>query len=105
MIMSCEPPKPSPLDSRSQTTEELVKLVDLVAELIRRRNWSELLLLVDAFLILFCTPGGVVSQKLKSWFSLTLPQWYKIVFWLVVALIAIAALCGLVLQKQKPQRY
>ncbi len=91
-VMSSEPPKlPSP-DFLKQKTEALTKFVQWVAELFVRRNWVSLLVLVDVVLILFFTPGGVVPQILKSWFTLILPPWYNIVFWLAVGFILMAAL-------------
>ena len=91
-VMSSEPPKlPSP-DFLKQKTEALTKFVQWVAELFVRRNWVSLLVLVDVVLILFFTPGGVVPQVLKSWFTLILPPWYNIVFWLAFGFISMAAL-------------
>ncbi|MBP0021186.1 MAG: hypothetical protein J7647_26990, partial [Cyanobacteria bacterium SBLK] len=89
---SSPPPEPSPLDTLQKTTENWAKFVQWIAELIRRRNWFTLLLLIDAALILFCPPGGVVPQFLKSGYSLDLPGWYGKAFWLAVAGIFVAAL-------------
>ena len=90
--MSSKPPKLPFLDSLKNQTEALTALLQWMAELIARRNWVSLLMLVDVVLILFCTPGGVVPQVLKSWFTFNLPQWYQNVFWLTFASIFIAAL-------------
>ncbi|MEA5470475.1 ATP-binding protein, partial [Spirulina sp. 06S082] len=90
--MSSESPKPPLPDTIKKTTEELDKFVQWIAELIRRRSWFTLLLLVDVTLILFCTQGGIVPQFLKSAFSFELPGWYGKAFWLTVAGIFLAAL-------------
>ncbi len=90
--MSSHSPKPPSPDYLQQLTETLSKFVDWIAELIRYGKWSELLLLLEVVLVLFCTPGGVVPQALNSWFSLTLPPQYKTFFWLAVVLIPMAAL-------------
>ncbi len=90
--MSSESPKPPSPGTVRQTTDELVKLCNWIAKLIRERNWFTLLLLIDAGLILFFTPGGIVAQFLKGWFSLKLPQWYGTAFWLAVGGVFLAAL-------------
>ncbi|MEL4895266.1 hypothetical protein [Crocosphaera sp. Alani8] len=90
--MSPESPKPPSLEIVKQTTEELVKFVQWVGELIRGRNWFTLLLLVDAVLLLFFTPGGIFSKALESLWSVSLPEWYGIFFltvWLLIALLAL----------------
>ena len=90
--MNPKPPK-SPSPSAVKTiTEELVKLFQWILELIRSRNWFTLLLLADVSLILFLTPGGVVAQFLNNWFSFSLPEWYKLAFWLTVSILFLAAM-------------
>ncbi len=90
--MSSHSPKPPSPDYLQQTTETLVKFVDWIAELIRSGKWSKLLVFLEVVLVLFCTPGGVVPQALKSWFSITLPPQYQTFFGLAVVLIPMAAL-------------
>ncbi|MGB7443221.1 MAG: AAA family ATPase [Coleofasciculaceae cyanobacterium] len=91
--MTSEPPKPPSQDTIKKTTEELAKFAQWIAELIYRRNWFTLLLLVDAILILFFTPGGVVAESLKGLFSLeNLPKWYGTCFWLTVGVVFVAAI-------------
>ncbi len=64
--MSPESPKPPSQDTVRKLTEELVKFVQWLAELIRSRNWVSLLLLADVLLILFLTPGGIVAKFLTK---------------------------------------
>ena len=90
--MSPESPKPPSQDTVRKITEELVQFFQWVAELIRSRNWFTLLLLADVSLILFLTPGGIVAQFLDDWFSLTLPKWYPLAFWLTVSVFFLVAL-------------
>ena len=90
--MTSEPPKPPSPDSVKKITEELAKLAQWIAKLIRERNWFTLLILIGVVLIFFFTPGGIVAQFFKSWFSITLPQWYTTAFWLAVGGIFLAAL-------------
>ncbi|MDJ0900258.1 MAG: hypothetical protein QNJ55_15750 [Xenococcus sp. MO_188.B8] len=93
--MSSEQPKPPSQDTLTlikKKTEELGNLFRWVAELIRSRNWFTLLLLVDVVLILFFTPDGFLVTVFKSWFSLTLTQWYSPLFWLAVVVFFLAAL-------------
>jgi len=89
--MSSDSPPP-PQDPVRKTTEEITNFVQWLAELIRSRNWFILLLLIEAVLILFFTPGGVVPKFLKEFFSLTLPDNYPTFFWLTVGLIFVVAL-------------
>ena len=91
MPMSSESPKPPLPDAIRKKTEDLEKFAQWIAELIRRRHWFTLLLLIDVTLILFCIPGGVVPQFLSG-FGLDLPGWYGRLFWLAVAGIFLAAL-------------
>ncbi len=91
--MSSDSPKPPSPDPVRQTTEELGKLVKWIAKLIRERNWFTLLLLIDAVLILFFNPEGIVAKFLKDGFSLTtLPKWYGTAFLLAVGGVFVAAL-------------
>lgn len=82
---------PSP-DSVRQIAEELEKFVRWIADLIKRRHWFTLLLLLDVVLMLFFTPGGIVPKFFKDNFSLEIPQQYPAFFWLAVAGIFFAAL-------------
>ena len=90
--MNSKPPKPPSPNAVKTITEELVKLFQWIAELFRSRNWFTLLLLTDVVLILFLTPGGIVAQFLNNWFSLKLPEWYTLAFWLTVSVLFLAAL-------------
>ena len=88
--MSTDSPPPSENLLR-KTTEELSHFAQWVAELIRGRNWFILLLLIDATLILFFTPSGVVATFLKDFFDITLPKEYVALFWFAVAIVFLAA--------------
>ncbi|MEA5533593.1 tetratricopeptide repeat protein [Crocosphaera sp. XPORK-15E] len=92
MPESPEHPEKQTVETVQQTTETLSKFVQWIAELIRRRNWFTLLLLINVVLILFCTPGGIVPQFLNSAFSFQLPEFYSSIFWVVVGVIFLAAI-------------
>lgn len=78
--MTSDDPKPPSPDAVKELVEKLTQFFQWVAQLIRSRNWLKLLLLIEALLILFCTPGGVVASFLKNSFSKELPQWYSSAF-------------------------
>lgn len=90
--MTSNSPQPPPSNAIKELTETLTQFVQWIATLIRQRKWFTLLLVINAGLILFCTPDGIVPKFLKDLYSLELPQWYKQYFWLVVAGIFVAAL-------------
>ncbi|MEA5511691.1 hypothetical protein VB715_18105 [Crocosphaera sp. UHCC 0190] len=77
MPESPENPEKQTVETVQQTTETLAKFVQWIAELIRRRNWFTLLLLINVVLILFCTPEGIVPKFLDTTFSITLPEVYS----------------------------
>ncbi len=99
--MSPDSPPPSQ-DTVRKTTEEIAKFVRWLAELIQKRNWFTLLLLIDVVLILFLTPGGVVAKFFDHFFSLKLPKAYPAFFWLTVGLIFVAALIVAVRTMPRP---
>jgi tetratricopeptide (TPR) repeat protein len=96
-----KPPPPSPLDTVKQTTETLASFAQWVAELIRRRNWFTLLLLLDAGLILF---GKLVAQFLANLFSFELPKQFSGWLWLTVGLIFVAAIIVAVVTMPRPEK-
>ena len=83
------PPPSNAGNSIQKRTEELAVFVRWVAELIRNGNWFTLLLLVEAVLLLFCRPEGVVATALSG--VLTLPKWYANAFWFLASVIPMAA--------------
>jgi MFS family permease len=96
-----KPPPPSPLDTVKQTTETLASFAQWVAELIRRRNWFTLLLLLDAGLILF---GKLVAQFLANLFSFELPKQFSGWLWIAVGLIFVAAIIVAVVTMPRPEK-
>ena len=89
-------PQSSPPSTNTikEATENLSGFTQWLAELIQKRNWFKLLLLIDVGLFFgFKQQGGIVIHFLQQYFSLNLPGWYSEVFWLVLAglfLVAIA---------------
>ncbi len=75
-----------------QLAKRLESFVEQIAKLIVTKNWVSLLLLVDAVLILFFFPGGVIPQFIKTTFGIDLPEQYPILFWATVGGIFLIAL-------------
>ncbi len=63
--MSSESPPPSFVDAIKKTTEAIAIFIQWLAELIQRRNWFTLLLLINAVLILFFNQGSIVPKFLN----------------------------------------
>ncbi len=76
----------------NQLTKVLQSFVEQLAQLIVTKNWVSLLLLLDAGLILFCFPGGILAKLLKSIFNFELPKGYPFFFWALVGGIFLTAL-------------
>ncbi len=87
--MSPEPP-PTP-DTLKETTEKLANFVQWILDLIQRRNWFTLLLLVNVAWGFFGNPG-VVGSVYKAATNRDLPAGYVGFFWLILGLIFVVAL-------------
>ncbi|NJL41015.1 MAG: hypothetical protein HC899_33010 [Leptolyngbyaceae cyanobacterium SM1_4_3] len=73
-------------DIVKSTTEKFAEFVQWVAELIQKRNWFTLLLLLDVALFFgFKQEGGIIIGFFQRFFALDLPLWYADVFWMVLA--------------------
>ena len=74
-------------------TENLSSFVRWIAELVQKRNWVSLLLVVDVGLVVALKPkGGVLTWFLKENFNFEPPGWYQSSFWLFIGGIFLAAI-------------
>jgi hypothetical protein len=75
------------------TTEKVASFVQWIAELIQKRNWFTLLLLVDVVLFFALKPqGGILIGFLQQYFDLRVPNWYHGNFWILLGSIFLAAI-------------
>lgn len=82
---------PPSTDLLQSSTEKLASFVTWIAELIQKRNWFTLLLLIDVAWFFFANPG-VAGQIYQTFTGSELPEQYSGFFWLVLGLFFIAAL-------------
>ncbi len=87
-----------------QLTKALQSFIEQIAKLIVTKNWVSLLLLIDAVLILFCFPGGILANFIQTTFAIELPEQYPIFFWVAVGGIFLTALVIAIrtIQKKPP---
>ncbi len=73
-----------------KTVEESNKFVEWLVEVLRGKNWTTKLLLLDA--LLFAAFNPIVFRKILELFGVTqLPEAYPLYFWLVIGVVFVAA--------------
>lgn len=80
------------LDNVKKLTEQLTVFVEWLAKLIVTKNWVSLLLVINAFLLIFFFPKkGVISGLFKD-IPIFAADQYPLVFWLIFTVIFLTAL-------------
>ena len=94
MSTDSPPPSPSSLDAVKKTTETITVFAEWLVKLIQDHNWFTLLLLIDAVLIVFFNPDGLVPQFLDTILNLDISEnkTYTALFWLLTGSIFLCAI-------------